>query len=448
MGAGIAAIFRAPLAGALFASEVLYWSPEFEPEVIIPAGVASVVSYCTFGAAFGYRPLFLTPDLTFDNPWQLAPYLLLVLWMVVLAFAYTRAFYTITNWFHRLRAPRMVKPAIGAASSGLVGLVLYVSFGCDARLLSVLSFGYGALQDAMTHDTTAGAGVLFAIALGKVLTTGLTIGSGGSGGVFGPSMVIGGCGGGALGIVLNRVAPELVPHPASFVLVGMAGFFAAAAKTPFSTLVIVSEMTGGYHLLLPALWVCVLAFMLSDQRSLYASQFETRTRSPAHRGTIGRLLVGVERVAQFVSTNREFPALDSKDSLATVIERFSKSRLGVLPVLDHERALLGSVDIEEVLVATQERGPNLCAADVMRTDVVPLAADDPLDIAQERFVESDLLALPVVRAADSPHVIGIVKRFDIASAYVRSVHGLARREVNTPALPALASSTDTLLRQG
>ena len=82
-------------------------------------------------------------------------------------------------------------------------------------------------------------------------------------------MVIGGCGGGALGIVLHAVWPRLVPHPAAFVIVGMAGFFAAAAKTPFSTLVIVSEMTGNYNLLLPALWVCTLAFLLSDEQSLY-----------------------------------------------------------------------------------------------------------------------------------------------------------------------------------
>jgi CIC family chloride channel protein len=103
MGAGIAAIFRAPLAGALFASEVLYWSPEFEPEVIIPAGIASVVSYCTFGAFFGWQPLFSIPDLRFTNPWQLVPYLLLVVCMVALGMLYTRTFYRITRWFHGLR---------------------------------------------------------------------------------------------------------------------------------------------------------------------------------------------------------------------------------------------------------------------------------------------------------------------------------------------------------
>src|SRR5262249_36638882 len=154
--------------------------------------------------------------------------------------------------FHRLPLIPHLKPAIGAALSGLLGVVLYFLLGRDQQVLSVLSFGYGILPDAMTvppeqRSNLFLAPVFFPAALGKILTTGLTIGSGGSGGVFGPSMVIGGCGGGALGIFLHWLWPSSVPHPGSFVIVGMAGFFAAAAKTPFSTLVIVSEMTGSYN---------------------------------------------------------------------------------------------------------------------------------------------------------------------------------------------------------
>ena len=430
MGAGVAAIFRAPLAGALFAAEVLYWSPEFEPEVIIPAGIASVVAYCTFGAAFGWKPLFITPDLTFEDPLQLAPYLLLVLCMVILAFAYTRSFYGITRWFHRLKVPRTLKPAIGAFASAVIGVGLYFAFGRSEKPLAVLSFGYGAIQDALTNETTASAGLLAAIAVGKILTTGLTIGSGGSGGVFGPSMVIGGCGGGALGVLLHQVAPNLVPHPGSFVIVGMAAFFAAAAKTPFSTLVIVSEMTGGYHLLLPALWCCVLAFMVSDRQSLYGSQLETRSKSPAHRGAIGRiLLVDGARVSQFVKTDVAALSLSLAEPLDEVIQRFAQARLGVLPVVQSDGVLLGIVNLEEVLLATQAEGALIVAADMMRTDVVPLVAEDPLDVAQERFVESDVLALPVVRSAHDRRVVGMVKRFDVASAYVQSIHGRTRKKV-------------------
>jgi CIC family chloride channel protein len=286
MGAGIAAIFRAPLAGTMFAAEVLYRSPEFEPEVIIPAGMASVVSYCVFGAYTGWKPLFTIPDLTFTNPWQLGPYLLLALFMILLAMLYTRSFYGCKRLFDRLPIRRHFRPAVGAFLTGLVGVVLYLlaqRCGVDApqRMLAVLAFGYSAIQGAVTQDGNMGAVILLTIALGKILTTSLTIGSGGSGGVFGPSMVIGGCGGGALGVLFNHLWPGLVPHPASFVIVGMAGFFAAAAKTPFSTIIIVSEMTGGYFLLLPSLWVCTIAFILSDEQSIYSSQKASR----AHRRT-------------------------------------------------------------------------------------------------------------------------------------------------------------------
>jgi CIC family chloride channel protein len=282
VGAGVAAIFRAPLAGALFAAEVLYWSPEFESEVILPAGIASVISYCTFGMFFGWAPLFSTPDLSFSNPLELGPYLLLALAMAALAGIYTRTFYGITDLFRKLRLSPALRPALGALLTGALGLSLYYLTGMRKESLSVLSFGYDSIQRALNGQPEATAGLLTIIALGKILTTSLTIGSGGSGGVFGPSMVIGGCGGGALGILFHRLWPTLVPHPAGYVILGMGGFFAAAAKTPFSTLVIVSEMTGSYHLLLPAIWVCILSFMLSDEHSLFRSQVENRAASPAH----------------------------------------------------------------------------------------------------------------------------------------------------------------------
>src|SRR5262249_20172760 len=148
-------IFRAPLAGALFAAEVLYRSPDFEASVIIPAALASVVAYCTFALVFGWQPLFTLPDqvqagLTFNNPLQLGPYLLLALFMTVLAMLYTRSFYGLTYLFRKLPGKPHFKPALGAFLTGLVGVVLYFVFFRNEQVLAVLSFGYGALQEALT----------------------------------------------------------------------------------------------------------------------------------------------------------------------------------------------------------------------------------------------------------------------------------------------------------
>ena len=199
------------------------------------------------------------------------------------------------------------------------------------------------------------------------MTTGLTIGSGGSGGVFGPSMVIGGCGGGALGIVLHRLWPALVPHPASFVIVGMAGFFAAAAKTPFSTLVIVSEMTGNYNLLLPTLWVCTLAFLLSDEQSIYSSQVESRSRSPAHQGDYVRDVLAGLLVDPFMTPRDRIPVLSPSDSLAVVLERLGNSPFSSLPVTDADGRYLGMVNLDQVHLASRlpHLEPLVTASDLM-----------------------------------------------------------------------------------
>jgi CIC family chloride channel protein len=451
MGAGVAAIFRAPLAGALFAAEVLYRSPDFESEVIIPAGLASVAAYCTFGIKFGWAPLFSIPDdvrrvLTFSEPLRLVSYLILALLMVVLAMLYTRTFYGLTHLFHLWKIPRHVKPAIGAFASGLLGLGLYYLVGRDQRVLAVLSFGYGSLQEAMTipaeHRASLGLAVLLMlIALGKIMTTGLTIGSGGSGGVFGPSMVIGGCGGGALGILLHWIRPWLAPQPGSFVIVGMAGFFAAAAKTPFSTMVIVSEMTGNYDLLLPTLWVCAIAFLLSDEQSIYSSQVESRSRSPAHQGDYVReVLTGLE-VRQFVFP-QEVPALHPEDRLEHVLGVMTSTSHNALPVTDLEGRLLGVLSLEEVHLAAQSPHSRamIVAADLMRTDVDALHLDDRVDRALELFVENDLTALPVIDESTERKVLGLVRRSDISTAYLRHVHGLVEEQLAST-VPAVAAKS-------
>jgi CIC family chloride channel protein len=396
---------------------------------------------------FGWQPLFTLPpelikQLSFNDPAGLLPYVVLAIFMAVLAMLYTRSFYGLTHLFHKIPIRPHFKPAIGAFLTGVLGLGLYYSFGGDGQVmakqaLSVMSFGYGVLQDGMTM--TAGgensfrlAAIMLAVAIGKILTTGLTIGSGGSGGVFGPSMVIGGCAGGALGIFFHWLGHKigwvgLAPHPASFIIVGMAGFFAAAAKTPFSTLVMVGEMTGNYNLLLPTLWVCAVSFLLSDEQSIYSSQVASRSLSPAHQGDYVRdVLVGLH-VRQFLAAGQDIPTLRPGDQLPEIVKRFNIASYHALPVTDTQGRLLGVVGLEEVLLASQSKDLSglVVAADLMQSDIVPLIPEDLLDRALELFVESDLLALPVVDGLSERRVIGVVKRADISSTYLRLVHGTA-----------------------
>jgi CIC family chloride channel protein len=283
MGAGVAAVFRTPLAGALFAAEVLYRSEEFELGVLIPAGVAAAAAAATVGLALGWGPLLPAPTVGFTSPLHFVAYAILTTLMVVLARAYVAAFHRTTDRFERLRIPGPVKPALGSGAAALIGVGLYYAVGRDVRALGVLGFGLGTLQEALSRPDGFTPALLLAVALAKLATTCLTVGSGGSGGVFGPALVIGGCGGAALGLALRPLGPTWVPPTTAFALLGMAGFFAAAAKTPFSTLVIVCELTGIFGLLAPALAVCVGCFALSGRASLFDSQPASRADSPVHQ---------------------------------------------------------------------------------------------------------------------------------------------------------------------
>ena len=425
MGAGIAAIFRAPLAGALFAAEVLYSSPEFEPEVILPAGIASTISYCTFSSVFGWSPLFATPEFSFNNPLELGPYLILALAMAMLAMLYTRTFYGCVYLFKKWNVPPHIKPAVGGLATGAIGVALYYALGRRVDVLGVLSFGYGSLQAALLQESTMTATLLVALAFGKILTTSLTIGSGGSAGVFGPSMVIGGSAGGALGLLLHGAFPALVPHPASYVVVGMAGFFAAAAKTPFSTLVMVSEITGGYELLLPTLWVCVIAFMLSDEQSIYREQVATRAQSPAHQGTYARELLGSLSVRDFISANAP-PVLRPADTLAEIARRFAESAAPMLPVVDSEGRLLGIVELDELgeIRVESSAAALIVAWDILRPDAAPLTVSDSVTEALERLIERRTQVLPVVDSDSSGHYLGVLRRTELGVATLTRLHRL------------------------
>jgi CIC family chloride channel protein len=270
LGAGVGAIFKAPLAGAIFASEVLYQGEEMEHEALLPATVASVVAYAIYTSVFGTQPIFEMASLTCGAPTELLGYAILGGVCAAAAVLYVKVFYGTRDLFAAVPLPKALKPALGGLLTGLVGLAVPAG----------LATSYGQIQIAL--DGQLALGFLLALGFAKILTTSLSIGSGGSGGVFGPAMVIGGCFGGATGIVLHHLG--LVHDPAAMVLVGMTGFFAGAANTPLSTIIMVSEMTGNWGLLVPCMVTCSIAAVLARRHSIYENQVRGRAVSPVHEG--------------------------------------------------------------------------------------------------------------------------------------------------------------------
>lgn len=338
LGAGIGAIFRAPLAGALFAGEVLYAGMDIEFEVIAPAILASIVGYSTFGLVFGWEPLFHTPHFRFTNPLELGPYVALAVIVAVAGRLYTVVFYGARDWFKALAMPRWLKPALGGLGVGLIGLLVP----------EALSTSFGVVQQAFDGETTAR--LLFAVALAKVLATALTVGSGGSGGVFGPAVVIGGSLGGAVGLVFHDWMPSLVKQPGAFAMVGMAGFFASAAHVPISTVIMVSELTGDYDLLVPSMLVCMLGSLLVRRRSIYEKQLPSRADSPAHRreAVLSMLTRLVVRDVLRLRPGVVPVPLREDASLAQVLAAFSATGAACLPVVDQAGRITGQVNREAV----------------------------------------------------------------------------------------------------
>jgi CIC family chloride channel protein len=315
---------------------------------------------------------------------------------------------------------------LGGLATGLVGVGLYLAVGAP-QVLDVLSFGYGSLQQALAGQVPLVA--LMVLAGGKMLTTSLSIGSGGSGGVFGPSMVIGGSLGGIVGLIAQWAAPDLVTQPGAYVVVGMAGFFAAAANTPISTLVMVSEMTGNYRLLLPALWVCAIAYMVGRRWSLYRSQVPTPFQSPAHRRQYYVDLLEDTTVGDLLQPS-SLDTIPETASLDDVITAFTRSTQEFFPVVDPQGRMTGLLSLRDVrkLLDLRNVGPAIIARDLATAPPPVLAPEDPATVALQRFVSLDVDELPVTRR-EAPHqVLGMLRRRDLVDAYNRRrLEGMKRR---------------------
>ncbi len=271
MSAGLAAIFRSPIGTALFAVEVLYGGMEFEAGALLYTMLGSVVAYAINGVFSGYEPLFLIPaNLATPGFVDYSWYILLGIGSGLVATLIPVIFYGVRDLFNLIPIPPHFKPAIGGLLMGLLAL----------EVPQVISGGYGWMQ--MAIDGLIPANQLLILTFAMVLAFSLTIGSGGSGGVFAPSLFVGAMFGGFFARITN--------HPsAAFAVVGMAAVFSGAARVPLATMLMVTEMTGGYKLLVPAGLAVMLSYLVQEAlsrplkyKSLYEAQVPVRLSSPAH----------------------------------------------------------------------------------------------------------------------------------------------------------------------
>lgn len=281
--AGLAAMFGTPFGAALLATEVLYEN-DFESEALIPALLASVVSYSVFLTVFPGSGHLFGHALRYPfRPAHLPLYGLLAIVLAVGGRLFVGILATARRLFGRIRN-RAVRPAVGGLALGSVA-VLWLAYGNPLLGLhgvdvGALGSGAGVAQEAILSASFLprgwiGVGFLAFFAVFKMITTSLTLGSGGSGGDFGPSIAIGALLGGAFGRAAAIVVGGDV-DPGAFALVGMSAFYGGLANTPVSALMLVCEMTGTYDLLVPAMLTNVLGFVLMRRASLYHAQRPSR----------------------------------------------------------------------------------------------------------------------------------------------------------------------------
>lgn len=282
MAAGLSAIFKSPLGTAIFAVEILYSGMYFEGEALVYTLIASAVAYALTGLFEGWTPLFiLPPDVRFTQPIELGWYALLAVAAGLVGAVLPTIFYRMRDWFAAWPLPNHIKPAIGAGVLGLLGIVAP----------PLLGGGYGYIQFALEGGAGLALWVMLLLSLGKIVALSLTVSSGGSGGVFAPSLYVGAMLGAAVGVLLHMLDFSAV-HVTGLAVVGMAAVFAGAARVPIASLVMVAEMTGGYHLIMPSMLAVAISYMVQiwltrnvKYPSLYEAQVPAPHDSPVHRAS-------------------------------------------------------------------------------------------------------------------------------------------------------------------
>jgi CIC family chloride channel protein len=412
---GIGSIFRSPFGGAMFGIEVLY-KRDNEVEAIVPAFVSSIVAFIVFdvimsyfaNTPFGVLPIFKIPQVTIHSPLEFPIYAIVSVLAAFFGIIYVKVFYTVHNYSKRVSIPPYFKPAIGGFFTGVIGLFLP----------GVLGMGYGYVQ--MAIDGKLAVTVMLLLIFGKIVATSLTVGTGGSGGVFAPSIVIGSMVGGFVGYSFHYLFPNVIVQPEAFVLIGMSAFVAAVAKTPIAAILMVLEMCGGYSLLPALMTAATLAYYLAGDYSIYAEQVATRAESPAHRMEMSIDVLENVRVQDAMVPADKLVVVTPYQRVSEVLELIEKTGHMGFPVVMDGR-LVGMVTFEDVeRVPLEERDKKL-VRDIMTRELIVTYPDETLEEALIKLVDKGIGRLPVVDRNDEKKLLGIITRSDIMKAHAREV---------------------------
>lgn len=406
---GIAATFNAPLAGVIFSMEIILG--DFTIRTFTPIIISSVTATVISHAFHGNMPAFIVPSYQIVSYWEIIFYMILGLLSGLVARLYIVTLYRFEDFFdNSFKLHPILKPAFGGFIIGCLAIVLP----------QILGNGYEAMGQALNGQMIWY--VAFILIFMKILATSITLGSGGSGGVFAPSLFIGAMLGGAFGSLVHSIFPAITATKGAYALVGMGSVIAAAAHAPMTNILILFELTNDYKIILPIMASCIISTSVSrylSKDSIYTLKLSRRGIN-IHRGREVSIM-GSIKVGDVM--NKKFETILETAPFDKILKIISKSTNSYFPVIDSKKRMTGILSFSDIREVMFEEGLKdlVVAKDLATTRVVNLTRNSNLNEAMEKFVALDVAQLPVVDQKDQDRVIGILGRGDVIAAYNRKV---------------------------
>ena len=414
-GAGIAATFHAPITGSIFALEIIlgHLEARYFSAVVISAVVADTI------AQFFHKESFIVPLYTLVSSWELLLYALLGVLAGGSAFGFTKVLYWMEELWDKIPLSEYAKPVLGGLLLGILGLITFFQADGMPRFFGM---GYSSMADALNGDLALN--LIFALFIIKIFTTSLTLGSGGSGGTFTPTLFMGAMLGGSFGHLVNMWFPAITAPAGAYAMAGMAAFFGGAAHAPVTAIIVAFELTGNYHIILPIMLATVISTLVAQ--SIHPSSMYTlklvRRGIKVRRGAPGQELFVMDSITVGEAMSKQIEVVPLGLPLLDLMEKFDKTHRHGFPVLDEIGELAGVVsikDLDTAIAAGNLKGRTV--ADIATTDLLVAYPYEPMGAALQRLGIREISRLPVVEEEGSRKLVGIVLRTDIINAYKQAL---------------------------
>jgi CIC family chloride channel protein len=419
----ISATFNAPIAGVLFALEVILGS--FAARSFGLVVVASVSATAVAQAVLGTQPAFrLVEQFQLVSDWELGFYLLLGIVTGLVGLLYVYVVYGLEDQFERWKGAVWLKALTAGLILGVLG-----TFGSE----ELFGIGHEGVELALAGGISTGlmAGLIFM----KIFATSVTLAGGGSGGIFAPALFIGAMTGGVFGRGVDALFPSMAASPGAYALVGAAAVFAAAAHAPMTAIIILFEMTGNYRIILP-LMLCVVLAQLIASRINPDSIYTTKLRRLGGMGGPRKEPETLDLLLVADAMSEEIPWVSATLPLTELADRAREEHHRSWIVFDDEQGLRGIVavtDLERAIVDGDLGSRTV--EDVMTTALVTCEPGETLRHAFRRFSERDVFQIPVVDPERPGEIQGVLRRTEMMWAFRELSEEHQRLLERTGALP-------------